>query len=289
MTRRILVAIALLCASFAHAQERLSDLIYLKQNGSAFTLDVFKPAKPNGMTVIWIVSGGWFSSHDSINAGLAQVFTDRGITLVQAVHGSQPKFTIPEILTQLKQAIRYVRTNAVKFGIDPNRIGITGASAGGHLSLMLAGNPAKAEPNSNNPLNKVGSEVQAVVAYMPPTDFANWGKADYSPIGEPAMAIFMPALGVTPSTAKEKLATVARDLSPITFVNPQFPPTLLVHGEDDKLVPVQQSRVLDVAFAKAKVTHDLIVVPKAGHDGTVMAPSAVRVIEWFEKHLAKKA
>jgi acetyl esterase/lipase len=288
MVRRILVALAVLFASVASAQERLQDLIYMKQNGSAFTLDVFKPAKPNGTTVIWIVSGGWFSSHEAINPGIAQAFTDRGITLVQAVHGSQPKFTVPEILVQLKQAIRFVRTNAPKFAIDPNRIGLIGASAGGHLSLMLAGNPAKPEPDSRNPLNKVGSEVSAVVAYFPPTDFANWGKPNYSPLEEAQMAIFMPALGVNKTMPKEKLATIARDLSPITLVNAQFPPTLLVHGDSDKLVPVQQSRVLDAAFAKANVPHDLIVIAGAGHDGSVMAPSAVRVMEWFEKYLAKK-
>jgi acetyl esterase/lipase len=122
MARRILTLLALMLVSFASAQERIKDLIYLKQGGSAFTLDVFKPAKATGATVIWIVSGGWVSSHDSINADLAKGFNDRGITVVQAVHGSQPKYTVPEILVQLRQAIRYVRTNATTFGIDPNRI-----------------------------------------------------------------------------------------------------------------------------------------------------------------------
>ena len=288
MARRILVLIALLLVSLASAQERLRDLIYLKQAGSAFTLDVFKPAKPTGATVIWIVSGGWFSSHESINPDLAKAFNDRGITLVQAVHGSQPKYTVPEILIQLRQAIRYIRTNAATFGVDPNRIGVAGASAGGHLSLMLAGTPSSAEPGSNNPLNKVGSEVQAVVAYFPRTDFENWGKPNYIAADNKALSIFMPALGVTPTTSKEDLAKIAHALSPITYVSAQFPPTMLAHGDKDPLVPLQQSQLLDSAFAKAGVAHNLIVVPGGGHDGSVVLATAAKMLEWFEKYLAKK-
>lgn len=288
MMKRLVLLLIVLCASLSQAQERLQDLIYHKQGGTAFTLDVFKPAKPNGAAVIWIVSGGWVSDHSGINPGLAQLFNEQGFTLIQAVHGAQPKYTVPEILVQLKQAVRYVRANAAKFGIDPDRIGVCGASAGGHLSLMLAGSPASAEPDSSNPINKVGSEVQAVVAYFPPTDFMNWGKEGSPASSNPMLAAFMPALGVTPTTAKEKLEQIGRDLSPITYVKAGFPPTFLIHGDKDALVPVQQSQTLDAAFAKAGVTRELMVIPGAGHDGSVMAPSAAKVLEWFAKHLAKR-
>lgn len=288
MMKRLLLAVAILCTSFASAQERLQDLIYHKQAGVAYTLDVFKPAKPNGSAVIWIVSGGWVSAHDQINPALGQAFNEQGITLIQAVHGAQPKYTVPEILVQLRQAVRYVRANATKFGIDPNRIGVSGASAGGHLSLMLAGTPAAAEPAASNPINKVGSEVQAVVAYFPPTDFLNWGKDGSPASANPMLSVFMPALGVTPTTAKEKLEQIGRDLSPITYVKSDFPPTFLIHGDKDALVPVQQSQRLDAAFAKAGSVHDLMVIAGSGHDGTVMAPSMARVFSWFAKHLAKK-
>lgn len=288
MLKRLILVVAVLCTAIASAQERIQDLIYHKQGGTAFTLDVFKPAKPTGAAVVWLVSGGWVSAHDQINPALGQAFNEHGITLIQAVHGAQPKYTVPEILVQLKQAIRYTRANAEKFGIDPTRIGVAGASAGGHLSLMLAGNPAVAEPTSTNPINKVGSEVQAVVAYFPPTDFLNWGKDGSPAYSNPLLAVFMPALGVTPTTPKEKMEQIGRDLSPINLVKAGFPPTFLIHGDKDALVPVQQSQRLDAAFAKAGVIHELMVVPGAGHDGSVMAPSAAKVFEWFTKYLAKK-
>lgn len=287
MLKRLILVLAVVSTAIATAQERLQDLIYHKQAGVAYTLDVFKPAKPNGSAVIWIVSGGWVSAHDQINPGLGQAFNERGITLIQAVHGAQPKYTVPEILVQLRQAVRYVRANAAKFGIDPDRIGVAGASAGGHLSLMLAGTPAAAEPNSTNPINKVGSEVQAVVAYFPPTDFLNWGKEGTPASANPLLSVFMPALGVTATTPKEKLEQIGKDLSPITYVNAKFPPSFLIHGDKDALVPVQQSQRLDEAFKKAGAVHDLQIVPGAGHDGTVMAPSAERVFAWFAKYLKK--
>jgi acetyl esterase/lipase len=288
LMKRLLLALVLCCSALASAQERIQDLIYHKAGGTAFTLDVFKPAKPTGAVVIWIVSGGWVSTHEAINPGLASAYNDQGFTVVQAVHGAQPKYTVPEILVQLRQAIRFVRTNASKFGYDANRIGVSGASAGGHLSLMLAATPALAEPESKNPINRVGSEVQAVVAYFPPTDFLNWGKEGALASENRQLSIFMPALGVTPTTTKERLLEIGKQLSPISYVKSSLPPTFLIHGDKDALVPVQQSQSLDAALAKVGAVHDLMVIPGSGHDGTVMAPSAARVFAWFSRHLAKK-
>ncbi|HTU25650.1 MAG TPA: alpha/beta hydrolase, partial [Pirellulales bacterium] len=117
---------------------RQSDLVYKRKFGTALTMDVFAPrVKANGRGVIYIVSGGWFSSHD-IN-GLVPVFTPligRGYTVFAVVHGSQPKYTIPEIVDDIERAVRFVRVHADDYHIDPDYIGIYGFSAGGHLSLM---------------------------------------------------------------------------------------------------------------------------------------------------------
>lgn len=288
MKRFICFLLATVAVQSSLGQTRVRDVIYLKQAGSAFTMDVFKPAKPNGAAIVWIVSGGWFSSHEMINPDLANAFMSQGFTVFEVVHGAQPKFVVPEILGQLRHAIRFIRANAPTYGIDPGRIGVSGGSAGGHLSLMLAGTPQVGDPASTDPLKKVGSEVQAVVAYYPPTDFANWGKTNYMAIDDKSLTIFMPALGVTPSTPKDKLTKIAFDLSPMSYVKAGFPPTLLIHGDKDALVPPQQSQIFNDALARAGAAHDLIIVAGSGHDGTVFAPTMSRVFDWFTKYLVKK-
>ena len=116
---------------------RTEDVIYGRKFGSALTLDVFTPKQnANGAAIIWVISGGWYSNHDQINAGGAIEYLRRGYTVFAVVHGSQPKFTIPEVLEDMHRSVRFIRSRAKEYNIDPDRIGITGASAGGHLSLM---------------------------------------------------------------------------------------------------------------------------------------------------------
>jgi len=287
MMRRCLVLLAFILATLGVAQERIRDVIYLKQAGCAFTYDVFKPVKANGAAVIFIVSGGWFSTHESINPGLAKLLTDKGYTVVEVVHGSQPKFTIPEIVKQLQRAVKSVRANAATYGFDPNRIGVTGGSAGGHLSLMLGGVPVEGDPSAADPVDRVSSQVQSVVAFFPPTDFLNWGKPDYVPFDAPQLAIFMPAFGIKKDAPKDEITRVAHIVSPIFYVSAKFPPTLLIHGDKDPLVPIQQSQVMDDALGKAGVMHKFITVPGGGHDGNMVPLKIADVLEWFDKTLKK--
>ena len=112
-------------------------MVYGRKHGMALTMDVFTPkANANGAAIVWVVSGGWFSAHEAINPGFIDEFLKRGYTVFAVVHGSQPRFTIPEIVKDMNRAVRFIRFHAKDYQIDPERIGITGASAGGHLSLM---------------------------------------------------------------------------------------------------------------------------------------------------------
>jgi acetyl esterase/lipase len=118
------------------AFKRSEDVIYGRKSGVALTLDVFAPEKPKGVGVILVVSGGWFSAHEVIRPELCGEVLKRGYTVFTVVHGSQPKFTIPEILLDMHRSVRFIRHHAAEYGIDPNHLGIMGGSAGGHLSLM---------------------------------------------------------------------------------------------------------------------------------------------------------
>jgi acetyl esterase/lipase len=288
MLRRLLSTVTLVTlASISLAQERIQDVIYGKQTGVALTMDVFKPAKPNGMGVIWIVSGGWASSHAGINPIIAKPLTDRGITVFQVVHGSQPKYIIPEIVDQIQRAVRFIKTNAASYGVDPERLGITGASAGGHLSLMIGGQAEEGKPESADPVERASASVKAVVAYYPPTDFMNFGASMSEAMKDPKLVFFLPAFGVSKDTPPEQASTVAKKVSPILLANPKFPATLIIHGDKDLLVPLQQGKSMDEALAKAGVDHKLVVVPNGGHDPQVIIATFDQLVAWFEAKLKK--
>ena len=260
----------------ASAQTRTQDVIYLKSGGTAFTMDVNRPAKPNKAAVVFVVSGGWISDHSMISsfgADVEKAFAAGGFTVFSVVHGAQPRFKVAEIVEQVQTAVRFVHTHAADYGIDTDRVGVSGISSGGHLALMIAGS--------------ADSPVNAVAAIAPPTDLANWGKPGFILTEEPQMAMFIPALGFDPKGPRSDMEALAKKLSPIKYVTAKYPPTLIVHGDDDKIVALQQAKGMDQALAKAGVQHKLEVIPGAGHDDKTFRPGVMRALQWFKDRLLK--
>ena len=257
-------------------QTRTQDVIYMKTGGMAFTMDVLKPAKPNQAAVVFVVSGGWFSDYSMLQRyepDIKRVFVDAGFTVFEVVHGAQPRFKVAEIVEQVQTAVRFVHAHAADYGIDANKVGVTGISTGGHLALMIAGSP--------------DCPVNAVAAIAPPTDLANWGKPSFLLIDDPQMAVFAPVLGIDLKAPKDDIEAVAHKFSPITLVNPKYPPTLIVHGDGDKIVPLQQAQAMDQALAKAGVDHKLEVIPGCGHDDKTFGPGLTKALQWFKDKLLK--
>jgi acetyl esterase/lipase len=269
----------------AHGQERISDVIYEKTGGVALTMDVFKPEKANGEAVIFVISGGWVSSHDSINPDVAKPFNARGITVFEVVHGSAPRYHVQEIVPMILRAVRFIRANAGVYGISPNKIGIFGGSAGGHLSLEMGAYGVPGDPQAKDPVDRESSAVQAIVAFFPPTDMLNFGEDGKFALNVPLLKIFWPAFGITSQTPETESMDLAKKLSPIYRVSSQFPPTLLIHGDKDALVPYQQSVIMDQALAKAGVDHKLIVAPGYGHDPKLIVDKLTDMLDWFDAHL----
>jgi acetyl esterase/lipase len=281
---------------------RTEDVIYGRKDGMALTMDVFTPTKgANGAAIIAVVSGGWFSSHANvanISVLYGNEFLKRGYTIFAVVHGSQPRFTIPEAVTDLNRAVRFVRSHAKDYKIDPDRIGITGASAGGHLSLMqgTAGDLGNAE--ARDPLERVSSRVQAVACFFPPTDFLNYGGKDkYAFAIDGVLSGFRTAIDVREPDAKtkrlehlseEKLMEVARKVSPITHVSSDDPPTLIIHGDADKLVPIEQAEAIVAKLKEAGVTAELVVKKGAAHGWGGMDKDIPTLADWFDKHLKRR-
>jgi acetyl esterase/lipase len=276
MSPRLPVVLLSFLASVASAQTKTRDVVYMKAGGAAFTMDVLRPAKPNKVAVVFVVSGGWISDYsmlESYEPDLEKGFVDGGFTVFAVVHGAQPRFKVAEIVEQVRTAVRFVRAHAADYGIDTNRVGISGISTGGHLALMIAGSP--------------DSPVNAVAAISPPTDLANWGKPAFVFTDDPQLAMFVPALGLAPKAPRNDVEALAKQLSPITYVNAKYPPTLIIHGDSDKIVPLQQARAMDHALAKAGVEHKLEVIPGGGHDDTTFGPGLMKALQWFKIKLLK--
>jgi acetyl esterase/lipase len=277
--------------------ERIQDVVYGRKFGTALTLDVFKPkAVPaNGLGLIWVVSGGWFSSHDAINAAYVKPFLDRGYTVFAVVHGSQPRFTIPEILKDMNRAVRFIRHNAATYGVDPDRLGIFGASAGGHLSLMqgLGGTPG--DPNAKDPVEQESSRVACVAAFFPPTDFLNYGQTGTNALDTDILKGFQPPFDFQETdpasnkfvsiTDRPRRNEILAQISPVTHASSDDPPVLLHHGDADKLVPIQQSEQIVEALKAKGVEVVLVNHPGAQHGWPGMDKDVSAFADWFDRHL----
>jgi acetyl esterase/lipase len=269
----------------ADGVRRTEDVIYHRKVGTALTLDVYQPAKPNGLGVIAIMSGGWYSSRPAARPGVIEPALARGYTVFTVVHGSQPTFHIPEIAADLHRAVRFVRHNAARWDVDPARLGLTGMSAGGHLTLTIATQGGPGDPAAADPVDRQSSAVQAAVAFFPPTDFLNYGKPGADAVGVGVLKDYHGAFGPAVASAEER-KILGRAVSPANFVTDKLPPTLLIHGDADLLVPVQQSRLFaERAKAAGAPVVTLVEKPGKAHGWPDMKPDLEAAAAWFDEHL----
>jgi acetyl esterase/lipase len=304
MARLLPAVLLLLLAGPVCAQElkfdRKEDVIYGRKFGLAMTMDVFTPKeKPNGKGVIFCVSGGWFSAKESINAGFVAEFLKRGYVCFAVVHGSQPKFTIPEVLEDMHRAVRYIRSHAKDYSIDPERLCICGASAGGHLSLMQGNAPKEGNPKATDPVEKESSKVAVVGCFFPPTDFLNFGKEGAVMLGRGILEGFKAPFDFTeldPLTRsfnlisdETKRRVIGRVISPIYSVSKTSAPALIIHGDKDELVPIQQAERIIKKYEEVKVPCELVVKKGQAHGWAGLDKDLVTIADWFDKHTAEKA
>lgn len=266
------------------------DLVYGRKFGTALTLDVFEPpaGMKNGAAALMVVSGGYFSSKEAINPGVALAFLARGYTVFAIVHGSQPRFIIPEIQQDIHRAARWIRHHAKRWNVDPARFGVFGASAGGHLSLTLGTQGGPGAADAKDPVDRESSAVQAVAAFFPPVDYANWGAPGEDACGVGRLTQFKPAFGPRSDTVESR-AAYSREISPIHFVTARTAPTLIIHGDADQLVPLYQAQLFEKKAQEAKVPFKLVVREGKEHGWPGIEKDLLLFIDWFDQHLAKPA
>lgn len=288
MIQRCLIWIAsMLLATPAWSADDFTrvEVIYGRKFGTALTLDVFQPSKPNGYGVCAMISGGYFSSHDAINPAFFKEVLDRGYTVFAVVHGSQPRFQIPEIYSDIHRAIRFVRANAAKYQVRPDKLGIFGASAGGNLSLTLGTQGKPGDPKAKDPIDRESSAVQAVACFFPPTDFMNWSEPGDVQVGIGRVGRqFYPAFG-TQSDKLETREALGREISPIHFVTASMPPTLIIHGDADKLVPIYQAEIFVKRSTEVGATCQLVRKEGADHGWPKMEKDLAIFADWYDVHL----
>jgi acetyl esterase/lipase len=306
MPRLPAAALLLLLAAPLFAQapkyDRKEDVIYGRKYGLALTMDVFTPKdadkqKANGAGVVFIASGGWFSAKEMINVAFLNEFLSRGYVCFAVVHGSQPKFTIPEVMDDMHRAVRYVRHHAKEYGVDPERLGISGASAGGHLSLMMGTTGRDGNKDAPDLVERESSKVAAVGCFFPPTDFLNYGKEGAVMLGRGTLEGFKAPFdfvepdAVTRSfnliTDETKRRLIGQLISPVNHVSKTSAPALIIHGDKDELVPLQQATRMVRRYEAADVPYKLVVRPGV-HGWAGMDRDMITIADWFDTHTAKK-
>ena len=237
-----------------------SDQIYKHKDGMALVYHVLQPEDHHGAAVLFMASAnGWTSSWQSAEEYVPNLryLLDAAFAVVVVHHGSAPRFKVPDAVADVHQAINHLRDNAMRFGIDPNRLGVIGDGSGGHLALMLGLDPQD------------GNRVQAVVAH--------------SPIVAPA--------GIDKETwmALDFERNAAARLWPKDVEKAGAPAVLLVHNHKDDRVAVRHSKQLKEALDKASVSNNLLIVHSEAHSvaGAALRQAQTAIVSFFRDHLGE--
>jgi acetyl esterase/lipase len=266
----------------------VSDIQYCTGGGRPLLMDVFIPKHRNRTptpAVLWIHGGGWERGDKNGNSG-AQLLVNEGFVTASLFYRLSGDSPFPADVEDCKCAIRFLRANAPKYGIDPDRIGVAGASAGGHLAELVATADPSAGLEGNGGWQNVSSKVQAASAFYGASDFTVGALQFQHHTGQVIVKLFR-------GTEKDK-PELYRKASPILYVSKDDPPLLLAHGEKDDLIPFEQSVRMAEAYRHAGLPIEFIAVKNAGHDfqqvgDAPLSPSVEiihqRTVDFFKRYL----
>ncbi len=232
------------------------DVTYANPDGVALKMDIYRPLVSRGLlpAIVYVHGGGWYSGDKS--EGIAQSvipeLVARGYVVAAVNYRLAPRYKFPAQIEDVKSAVRFLRANAARYGLDDAHIGAWGDSAGGHLVALL-GVTVSDDGFQGTGYDGYSDRVQAVVDMYGPCDLSTFYESDNSPHIEHVFG-----------TTDRRSPTIAR-ASPVTHVSSDDPPFLIIHGDKDDVVLLQQSQMLYERLVSADVPATLLVVRNGGH------------------------
>ena len=248
-------------AQSARYAATLRDVAYDDEHKSQ-CLDVYlaKSDKPTP-AMIYIHGGGWRAGSKNSVPGWLRAFVAAGqLSVVSVEYRFTDVKTHPAQVNDCLRAIQFVRNNAAKWNIDTKRLGVTGGSAGGHLSAYVALHGDAAQPESDDSIQRHSSRVACAVSFAGPTDWSLLSTIEHR---HPA---YRQLIGYEPGTpAAELAARLIKDVSPISFASKDDPPIMQVHGNNDDIVPLKHASNLHSKLEAVGVHSELVVIPGGNH------------------------
>jgi acetyl esterase/lipase len=261
-------------------------ITYCEIAGETLQLDMARPAGEGPFpAIVMIHGGGWEGGSRAGYLGALPAMAKHGyVALTISYRLTKPdasgkaKYPFPAAVNDCKCAIRWLRANAAKYKVDPERIGVTGGSAGGHLSLMLGVTSASDGLEGDGGYADQSSKVQAVVNIFGPTDMPHISKSTGG--AAPIVERFL-------GGKLDAIPDVYKKASPISYVKKDLPPMLTIHGTADTLVPPDQAERFDKAMREAGAQHTMLLLNGQGHgfQGEGAQKSIEATVAFFDKHL----
>lgn len=286
MNFRLLLALSCCCLTSAIAKEPATNknLAYVTNGHARQKLDVFTP--PNATAacplLVWIHGGAWIEGSKENCPGLGML--DKGWVVASINYRFSNHAIFPAQIEDCKAAIRWLRANAETYHIDKNRVAVWGASAGGHLAALLGttGDVKEFEVGENL---EQSSAVNCVIDWFGPTDFLNWGEKSVIKADNPKDVVARLFGGPVPD--RKELAIKG---SPVHWVKKSSASLLMMHGDQDNIVPLQQSELLQTAYKSAGADCTMKVYPGMGHGGPRFTDAeAIKImVEFLEAHAGAK-
>lgn len=261
------------------------DITYGMADGVALKMDIYYPLSANGPVpaLVYVHGGGWTMGDKALGAGILDVseLVARGYLVAAINYRLAPQYKFPVQIEDVKCAIRFLRAHAVNYEINPERIGVWGGSAGGHLVALLGTTGKSAGLEGSGGYDDQSSRVQAVVDMFGPADLTVFFEGNKSDLLQKVFG------------ATDYKSEIVKRASPVTYVTSDDPPFLILHGEKDTLVPLSQSQILYDRLKAVGVPVTLVVVKNAGHGfqpaGGPISPTRIELTrmmaDFFDRYL----